>query len=306
MQGYGAADRFETLVMTSANRTSGHPSDCVVPLEPSILLSRDTLELVFQSFSWVATGATGVVNPLYNAIPFQENAGGATVAYVASGNYTTVATQPQYIGTAVAAALTAASPNGHGYTYATLPSQQSEITTGAGTFALLWASGATSGLVAQSQELSYALGYGAPQTAPDTAQAAAQVSPSTQNLSGPSGFLITLKSPAVIPTGVPYSTAGTPASFFVPASNSSWSASFLYNTAPYSGRIYTGKDSATSTINQMGVRIQVQETYPPYPLESTLNDWKMSFILRKAPVGCCACRSAPAPSEAGPLWASEQ
>lgn len=279
-------DHFETVIVTSDTRLSGTPASCICPLQPSIELSSDTLEIILQSFSWVAGQPTGVVNPSYNAIPFQEAVGGATVCYLPNGNYTTnqgvTMFGPQsYIGTAVQTAMNAASPNGWTYTYSTGLLQQSIVAASGGAFKFLWSSGPSLGLGPASSYLAYALGYGAVgPTITDTAAARFQVSPSIQNLSGTSGFLLTITAPATFPTGAPYSSGGTPCTWVIPTAGSNYATTLFFNNAPFSGRLKTGFSSGLSTMNSIGVTLRQIETYPPYPL-TTLSDWKLTFIIRR-------------------------
>lgn len=284
MQGFTPTDHFETVWLTSANRISGIPSDCIVPVNPTIEIQRDSLEVIFQSFAWIATGASGVINAQYDIIPFEESAGsGPTYAVVAPLNYTTnysSSVPGYYIGAGVTAALNAASPNGQTYNYSTNLLQQSVVGTSSGTFKFLWNSGATSMSLNPFSFISYAMGYGTPWTGSDTAYGATQTSPSIQNTSGPSGFIINITNPATLPTGVPYTSDQQPGTWSVPVNSSQLLSSFWYNVAPYSGRLKTGLSSNIGRISTLGIKIHIAENYPPYPL-NTLNDWKLSFLIRR-------------------------
>lgn len=271
-----ATQRYDTVVVSSADRISGTPTSCIIPLSPSILIS-ETEEIILQSFSWIPTSAGGIINTSYNAIPFQENTGAAAVALVPSGSYAAGGFM-----TAVASAMTSASPNSRTYTGSVGSlSNSTVVSVNTGTFKFLWASGPGLGLCAQSQEISYAMGYGIPNLATDTALASSQTSPSIVNISGPMGFILTIGGNSILPTGVVTTSGGKPGTFYFANNFAALSSSFVYNNAPFAGRLRTTCSSGIGVLNGITVNIQVAENYPPYPLSQVLNDWRLVFIVHK-------------------------
>lgn len=266
---------YDTIVLTSADRISGTPDDCIIPLAPTIRLSTAD-ELLLQGFQWNWTSPTGTINPQYNAIPFQEAAsGGPVVVFIPSGSYIYFSFLA-----AVARAMTAASPNHYTYLYATTGLRSVITASGGGTFKFLWRSAESLGLCPVNQEASYAMGYGYPVTSSDTGYANSQTSPSIINLSGPAGFQISLTAPATITTGIVTTSSGQPGTYYASLGISSLSGGFFDPNQQVGGRIKIKGDNL-GALNGIGVQIYTQKDYPYYPLD-TLNDWRLVLVVRRS------------------------
>lgn len=265
---------YTTMSLTSGDRLSGTPRDCVLRFNPPLIVSR-TKEISLQAFSW--NGTTTLISSAYNTIPLDE--GGTTVLVtIPDGNYNFLPSSAQYFPPVLAAALTAASPGALTYTvtYSALTGLLTIAATGA--FSILWATGPGD----RTAYISYVLGYGVQRLAADVGPAVSLTGPSSANLNnGPIGLLITLDS--IFERNLYRTTNDLTATFYVPVNGGSGVVSQYYNVSNRASRLKTGSLSGIGTISEVHVTIQSQTADPKFDL-STLNDWAMVLIVEEGDV----------------------
>jgi len=261
---------FSCVSITSGDRVSGTPHDCVIRLNQNMVFD-NIEEIILQSFSWLMDA--NKINSAYNTIPFDEG-GTPAFAILASGNYNLIQNlSPQDLCNAIKLAMDAASPNGYIYTvtYSVLTGRITISSTGA--FSLLWATGTGD----RSRFISYTLGFGIYTLAADYGPALSITAPGTAVLTGPAGLLISVER---VFEKCLTTTDGRAATWFVPVNNSTGTASFIYNSTPFGGRVKCGFNSGKGTAVQLRFKIETQDKSPNYPLNEVLNDWKMTWIIK--------------------------
>lgn len=282
---------YDTMLVNSADRLSGIPSNCIVPLNPPLQMG-DVEEIVFQSFIWPVSNADGIINENYNAVPFQEDSGPPVVVHLPRFNPSTsyLDGASQVLGAATKL-MTAASPNGYTYNYNNGiigPALSGSftffiyITNGTGQFKFLWQSGPALGLGAASTYISLAMGYGVPgPTITDTPLANTHQIPSNIDLQGPGGLVISINAPTGLPNETAYTSDGQPGCWVAPVSIELFSIGENLNNSIYAGRMDT-RLRAIGTIPALGVVLHPTHTYPYYAL-TTLSDWTMVLLIKRAP-----------------------
>ena len=263
--------KYTTINLTSADRISGTPSNLVLTMSPPLVMD-NCEEVSLQSFSWILEA--NKINSRYNTIPFDEG-GVPAFAVIDDGNYNFLFGHPNFICDEIILKMNAASPNGYIYncTYDTLTNKITLSSTGA--FSLLWGTGTGD----RSRFISYLMGYGVYNLASDVGPSTSITSPSTGNLGGPAGLLVTIN--RIFDRNIARSSNGKTGTFFVPVNSSSGTTSFYYNVSNTASRLKTGFNSGQGTAYQLEISIDTQEMYPYYPLNTVLSDWKMVLIVKE-------------------------